>query len=59
VNVHGRQETKMGTQRVIEFETTSDEGAARVLPRITGECVDGGYPRPETVGSVGSFGFEH
>ncbi len=49
----------MGTQRVIEFETTSDEGAARVLPRITGECVDGGYPRPETVGSVGSFGFEH
>ena len=101
----------MSTQRIIEFENTSEEGAARVdaalaaafaaldaehpdgvrlaywrvpggarffalieldeedvnpllgvpaakaLPTVIGECVDGGYPRPEVVEQVGSFGW--
>lgn len=101
----------MSIQRIIEFETTSEEGAARVnaaltsafvaldaqqpdgvrlaywrvpggrrffalieldkedvnplvgvpaakaLPAVIGDCVDGGYPRPEVVERVGSFGF--
>lgn len=102
----------MSMQRMIEFETVSDEGAARVssalnsaftalaterpdgvrlaywrvpggrrfvalieladeganplldlaatrnLPGVIGEYVDGGYPRPEVVEKVGSFGFD-
>lgn len=102
----------MATQRIIEFETVSDTGAARVsealasafaaladrepdgvrlaywrvpcgrrflalielaheeanplldldatrsLPEVIGECVDGGYPRPVTVETVGAFGFD-
>ena len=101
----------MSTQRMIEFETTSDEGATRVgealasvfgalakerpdgvrlaywrvpggrrflalielaendrnplmdvaaareLPGVIAQCVEGGYPRPEIVEQVGSFGF--
>lgn len=101
----------MSTQRMIEFETTSEEGAARVnealgsafgalakeapdgvcltywrvrsgrrflalveladegtnplmdidatrvLPTVIARCVDGGYPRPEVVEKVGSYGF--
>lgn len=102
----------MGTQRLIEFETTSEEGSARisealasafgalakeqpdgvrlaywrveggrrflalielaeegsnplmdieatrVLPGVIGACVNGGYPRPEVVERVGSYGFD-
>lgn len=102
----------MDTKRMIQFETTSDQGAERVsqaldaafaalakaapegvrlaywrvsggrrftalidlaypdtnplmdvdaveaLPGIIGECVLGGYPRPETVEQVGSYGFQ-
>jgi hypothetical protein len=102
----------MGTRRMIEFETASDEGAARVgealvsafgalaeeqpdgvrlaywrvpggrrflariesadegvkplmdveaarvLPGVTGECVDGGCPRPKIVEKVGRCGFD-
>jgi hypothetical protein len=35
-----------------------DVAATRVLPGVIGECVDGGYPRPEVVEMVGSFGFD-
>lgn len=31
--------------------------AAQSLPRIIGECVQGGYPHSETVELVGSYGF--
>jgi hypothetical protein len=102
----------MGTQRIIQFETTSEDGAARVgeavtaafralaeerpdgvrlaywrapgdrrffalielaeegrnplmdveavreLPAVIAECVQGGYPHPEVVEPVGSFGFD-
>jgi hypothetical protein len=101
----------MAVQRMIEFETTSDEGAARVdeavreafralseqqpdgvrlaywrapggrrfvalieladestnpllgvdaarsLPEVIGRDVAGGYPRPEVVEAVGTYGF--
>ncbi len=100
----------MGTQRMIEFETTSEEGAAKVnealapsfgvlvkeapdgvslthgrvrnrrrfpalgelaeegskplmdigvtrdLPQVTGEGIEGGYPGPEVVERIGSYG---
>ena len=32
--------------------------AARALPGVIGEHVDGGYPHPEVVELVGSFGFD-
>ena len=102
----------MGTQRVIEFETTSNERALRIsealasafgalaeerpdgvrlaywrvpggrrflalielaeedrnplmdieaareLPGVIAGCVEGGYPRPEIVEQIGSFGFD-
>jgi hypothetical protein len=111
-DIHRRQETTMGTQRIIEFETTSDEGAARVgeavasafralaeespdgvrlaywrvpggrrffalieladegrnplmdveaareLPGVIAKSVNGGYPQPQVVDPLGSFGFD-
>jgi hypothetical protein len=32
--------------------------AARALPGVIGKHVDGGYPHPEVVELVGSFGFD-
>jgi len=34
-----------------------DVAATRMLPGVIGEYVTGGYPRPEVVQTVGSFGF--
>lgn len=35
-----------------------DVAATRALPGVIGECVDGGYPRPQVVERVGGFGFD-
>jgi hypothetical protein len=34
----------------------TDLEATRNLPAVIGECVDGGYPRPEVIEPVGSYG---
>ena len=53
-----------GDRRFLALIELADESAnplinleaTRVLPGIVGECVDGGYPRPDIVAKVGSYG---
>jgi hypothetical protein len=44
----------MTRQRLIQFETTSDDGAERVARTVAAAC---DAPRPEVIEPVGSYGF--